>query len=217
MTGTIAPAATDIGGGRMRLQRLVAALAVTQTVGYGVLYYAFSVLITPMATDLHTSTPRIAGALTVSVLISAVAAVPVGRWLDRHGGRLLMAVGSLLGVVAVIAWSQVRTPTQLYAVFVVIGIASAMSLYEAAFSVVIAAAEPGARNRSLLAVTVVAGFASSIFFPLTGWLTEAVGWRVTLVILSLLLGDHGDSGAPPSGAEVGRAPCSRRGRTLAKA
>ncbi len=187
MTGTIAPAATDIGGSQVRLQRLVAALAVTQTVGYGVLYYAFSVLITPMAADLHASTPRIAGALTVSVLISAVVAVPVGRWLDHHGGRLLMAVGSVLGVVAVIAWSQVRTPTQLYAVFIVIGIASAMSLYEAAFSVVIAAAEPGARNRSLLAVTVVAGFASSIFFPLTGWLTEAVGWRVTLVILSLLL------------------------------
>lgn len=187
MTGTIAPAATDIGGSQVRLQRLVAALAVTQTVGYGVLYYAFSVLITPMAADLHVSTPRIAGALTVSVLISAVVAVPVGRWLDHHGGRLLMAVGSVLGVVAVIAWSQVRTPTQLYAVFIVIGIASAMSLYEAAFSVVIAAAEPGARNRSLLAVTVVAGFASSIFFPLTGWLTEAVGWRVTLVILSLLL------------------------------
>ena len=187
MTDTIAPAATDIGGSRVRLHRLVATLAVTQTVGYGVLYYAFSVLITPMAADLHASTPRIAAALTVSVLLSATVAVPVGRWLDHHGGRLLMAVGSLLGVVAVAAWSQVRTPTQLYAVFVVIGIASAMSLYEAAFSVVIAATEPGARNRSLLAITVVAGFASSIFFPLTGWLTEAVGWRTTLVVLSLLL------------------------------
>jgi predicted MFS family arabinose efflux permease len=187
MTGTIAPAATDLGGSRVRLRRLVAALAVTQTVGYGVLYYAFSVLITPMAADLHTSTPRIAAALTVSVLISAVVAVPVGRWLDHHGGRCLMAVGSLLGVIAVAAWSQVRTPTQLCAVFVVIGIASAMSLYEAAFSVVIAAAEPAARNRSLLAVTVVAGFASSIFFPLTGWLAEAVGWRTTLVVLALLL------------------------------
>jgi MFS family permease len=188
VTSTIAPAATDIGGRRLRLRRLVAALAVTQTVGYGVLYYAFSVLITPMAADLHTSTPRIAAALTVSVLISAVVAVPVGRWLDHHGGRLLMAVGSLLGVIAVAAWSQVRTPTQLYAVFVVIGVASAMSLYEAAFSVVIAAAEPATRNRSLLAVTVVAGFASSIFFPLTGWLAEAVGWRTTLVVLALLLG-----------------------------
>jgi predicted MFS family arabinose efflux permease len=175
-----------MGGGRTRL-RLVPVFAVTQTVGYGVLYYAFSVLLTPMTADLHTSTARITGALTMSVLVAAVAAIPIGRWLDRHGGRALMAAGSVLGVAAVAGWSQVQTVGELYAVFVLIGLAGAMSLYEAAFAVVIAASEPSRRDAALLAVTIVAGFASSIFFPLTGWLAAAVGWRTALLILAVLL------------------------------
>jgi nitrate/nitrite transporter NarK len=81
----------------------VAVLAVTQTVGYGALYYAFSVLITPMSADLHTGTAQLSAALTISVLVAAGAAMPVGRWLDRHGGLALMTAGSALGVVAVAA------------------------------------------------------------------------------------------------------------------
>jgi len=183
---TLASATTGRIRGRSSA-RLVAVLAVTQTVGYGVLYYAFSVLITPMSADLRADTAQLSAALTISVLVAAGAAVPVGRWLDRHGGRALMTAGSALGVVAVAAWSQVRTVGQLYAVFVLIGLASAMSLYEAAFSVLIATTEPGRRDSALLTVTIVAGFASSIFFPLTGWLTTEVGWRPAVLILAALL------------------------------
>lgn len=60
--------------------RVVAALAVTQTIGYGVLYYAFAVLLHPMAGSLHASTATVTGALTASVLAGAAMAVPVGRW-----------------------------------------------------------------------------------------------------------------------------------------
>lgn len=182
------PAATRIpGGGRSRPRLLVAVFAVTQTVGYGVLFYAFSVLLTPIAADLNTSTATVTGALTLAVIVAAAAAIPIGRWLDRHGGRLLMTTGSVLGVAAVLAWSQVRTIGQLYAVFAVIGLASAMTLYEAASSVIVATADPKRRNDALVAVTIVAGFASSIFFPLTGLLLEHHGWRTTLLILALLL------------------------------
>ncbi|MFC7483659.1 MFS transporter [Luedemannella flava] len=151
------------------------------------LYYAFAVLITPMAADLHTSTATVTGALTTSVLVSAVAAVPVGRWLDRHGGRTLMTFGAVLGVVAVLTWSLVDQVWQLYATFVIIGLASAASLYEAAFAVIIATTPAHARSRALLAVTVLAGFASSIFLPLTGVLLHHLGWRTTLVVLGALL------------------------------
>jgi MFS family permease len=182
-----APATTPAGGGRRQLGRLVAVFAVTQTVGYGVLYYAFSVLLVPVATDLRISTARVTGALTLSVLVGAAAAVPVGRWLDRHGGRALMTAGSTLGVLAVVGWSQVRTVEQMYAVFLLIGLASAMTLYEAAFSVLIATSAPDERDSVLLTVTIVAGFASSVFFPLTSWLTTAYGWRTALLLLAGLL------------------------------
>lgn len=77
---------------------MVAGLAVTQTIAYGTLYYAFAVLLTPLAANLRTSTTTVTGAFTASVLTSALFAVPVGRWPDRHGGRALMTAGSLGGV-----------------------------------------------------------------------------------------------------------------------
>ncbi|HEY0001940.1 MAG TPA: MFS transporter, partial [Actinoplanes sp.] len=81
---------------------LVAALAITQTIGYGTLYYAFAIFLTPIAADLHTTTTAVTGAFTASVLASALLAVPVGRWLDRHGGRALMTAGSLLGALLLV-------------------------------------------------------------------------------------------------------------------
>ncbi|WP_432948192.1 MFS transporter [Kribbella sp. CA-253562] len=172
-------------GGRFGVpRRLVAALAVTQTVGYGVLYYAFSALLGPMSRDLGISTSTAAGALTAAILTTGLMSVPVGRWLDARGGHALMTGGSLLGAGAIVAWSQVHSLPQLYVVFVLIGVASAMVLYEPAFAVVVAVTAPAARTRALLGITLVAGFASSIFIPLTGHLLEATTWRDTLLILA---------------------------------
>lgn len=188
MTSTTArPAVAHSGGGGSDVRRLVATLAVTQTIGYGVLSYAFPVLLAPIAADLHASTAAVTGAITLSILVGAAVAVPVGRWLDRHGGRALMVVGSVVGVLAVLAWAHVQTIGQLYVVFAVIGLAGAASLYEAAFAVIIATGGPDQRARALLAVTVVAGFASSIFFPLTGWLLAELGWRTAVIVLAALL------------------------------
>ncbi|MEV6032285.1 MFS transporter [Nonomuraea sp. NPDC052116] len=163
---------------------MIGALSITQTAGYGVLYYAFSVFIPPMSRDLHAGVAQLTGAITLAVLVSGVAAPLIGRWLDRHGGRGLMTLGSVLGGLAVLAWSQVRSVTQLYLVCGVLGVASAMVLYEAAFAVIVAWFDATRRARALLAVTVVAGFASSIFLPLTGFLVDLYGWRQALVILA---------------------------------
>ncbi|GAB3840264.1 MFS transporter [Kribbella italica] len=168
-------------------RRLVGALAATQTVGYGVLYYAFGVVLGPMSRDLGISTATAAGALTVAVLVSGLLSIPVGRWLDARGGHALMTVGSVIGALAVLGWSQVQTVAGLYAVFVLIGVASAMVLYEPAFAVIVAVSSPGRRAKALLGVTLVAGFASSIFIPLTGQLVARLEWRCALVVLAVLL------------------------------
>jgi MFS family permease len=178
----------DSPGARTRARRIVAALAVSQTVGYGTLYYAFAVFLAPLATDLHASTTAVTGTFTASVLASAAFAVPVGRWLDRHGGRTLMTAGSAAGALLLVAWSQVHTLGQLYAVQIGIGIASAGCLYEAAFAVIIAWHTPARRSGALLALTVVAGFASTIFLPLAGWLVDHHGWRDALLILAAIEG-----------------------------
>ncbi|MGW1346322.1 MFS transporter [Kribbella sp. NPDC002412] len=165
----------------------MAALAVTTTVGYGVLTYAFSVLLGPMSRELGISTTTAVGASTVAVLVTGLMSIPVGRWLDARGGRALMTGGSVLAAVAVLGWSQVQNAVQLYGVFVGIGIASAMVLYPPAFAVVVAVARPESRTNAILTITLVGGLASSIFIPLTGQLADAHGWRGTLQILAAVL------------------------------
>jgi predicted MFS family arabinose efflux permease len=196
MAGAVAVDATraeaavaTTGGGlsRSRGRRLLTGLAITQTIGYGVLYYAFSVFLTPIAVDLHTGVTAVTAALTLSVVLAGIVGVPIGWWIDRHGGRGLMTVGSLLGALAVAAWSQVHTVAELYAVFAVIGLASAMSLYEPAFAVIVSRFPAGRRTGALLTVTVVAGFASSIFLPTAGLLTAHLGWRHTALTLAAVL------------------------------
>ncbi|AEV85533.1 MFS transporter [Actinoplanes sp. SE50] len=206
--GSSVPADRRAGGHRRSSppgnRTLVPALAITQTIGYGTLYYAFVVFLVPIAADLHTSTTAVTGAFTASVLTSAVLAVPLGRRLDRHGGRTLMTCGSLLGTMLLVGWSHVGQVWQLYAVQIGIGVASAASLYEAAFAVIIAWCRPERRSRALLTLTAVAGFASTIFLPLTGWLTDQHGWRTTLLILA---GIHAIT-APLHAATVRRPPAA---------
>ncbi|MEV2242237.1 MFS transporter [Micromonospora sp. NPDC049891] len=185
-TATMAPADLTVGG--RHGWRIVAALAITSTVGYGTLYYAYAVLLGPMATSLDASTTAVTGALTASVLAGALMAIPVGRWLDRHGGRALMTAGSITATALLVAWSQVQTVGQLYAVMIGIGITGAMVLYEPAFAVIVTWFTPDRRPTALLAVTVVAGFASTIFMPLTGLLAAHLGWRGALFTLAVIHG-----------------------------
>ncbi len=213
MTGSHASAPGDqttAGGGRDGAPRygwlIVAAVAVTQTVGYGVLYYAYAVFLTPMATAPHTGTAVVAGALTCSVLASAAAAVPVGRWLDAHGGRGLMTGGSIAATLLVLAWSQIHSILALYLVWTGIGLATACVFYEAAFAVIITWFGQR-RATALLALTVVAGFASSIFLPLTGHLVERYGWRTAILVLAAIHGlvtipGHLLIRRPPPGAQT---------------
>ena len=64
---------------------IAVALAITETVSFGVLYYAFSVFITPMEADLGWTRGQITGAFSLSLLITGFIGVPVGHWLDRRG------------------------------------------------------------------------------------------------------------------------------------
>jgi MFS family permease len=145
------------------------------------------VILGPMSTDLGISHTTAAGALTTAVLVSGLLSIPVGRWLDARGGHALMTAGSVVGSVAVLGWSQVHNALQLYVVFVFVGVASAMVLYEPAFAVVVAATEPQRRAKALLGITLVAGFASSIFIPLTGQLVDRTEWRPALAVLAIAL------------------------------
>jgi len=166
---------------------IVAALAVTETISWGILYYGFAVFLTPMERELGWSRPSVTGAFSLALLLSGLAAPLVGRWIDRNGPRLLMSAGSVAATVLVLAWSRVASLSAFYAIWVGIGLAMAALLYEPAFTVV-AKWFSRRRRQALTALTLIAGLASVIFTPLCNWLIELFGWREALVLLSILLG-----------------------------
>lgn len=161
--------------------------ALTETVSWGILYYAFSALLLPMQEELGWSAAAITGAYSLSMLVTGLAAPFVGRWLDAHGPRALMTGGSIAGTLLVFAWSRIETLTGFYLLWIGIGLASAATLYEPAFTTLTQWFERD-RAKAMLIVTIAAGFASTIFLPLTGWLVESNGWRSALVILAVMLG-----------------------------
>jgi MFS family permease len=166
---------------------IVGVLAITETVSWGILYYTFSVFITPMERELGWSRTETAGAYSVALAAAAVAAVPVGRWLDIRGPRGLMTGASGAGVALILAWSQVHQLVALYVIWAGMGVVMAALLYEAAFTVVtkwfIAR-----RRAALTVVTLMGGLASFIFLPLANVLIESLGWRPALVALAAIFG-----------------------------
>jgi MFS family permease len=165
---------------------MVWVLAVTETVAYGVLYYSFAVFLVPMRGELDASTAQLSGALTLAMALTGLGAVVVGRWLDRYGARWVMTAGSLLGAASVLAWSQAQDLVQLHLAFVGVGLASAAVLYEPAYAVINTWFRRD-RHAALLTLTVVAGFASTIFLPTSQLLIDGVGWRSALLVLSGVL------------------------------
>ena len=115
--------------------RIAGTLAFTETVSWGVLYYAFAVFVVPIQEEMGWSPTAITGAYSLGLLVSALAAPLVGRWLDRHGPRALMTLGSTLGTVLLLAWASVEDLWVFYLVWVGIGLAMAATLYEPAFAV----------------------------------------------------------------------------------
>ncbi|HEY7347176.1 MAG TPA: MFS transporter [Ktedonobacterales bacterium] len=158
----------------------------TEMTSWGVLYYTFTVFVRPMHAALGWSTSELTGAFSLALLCSAVAAIPVGRWIDRHGTRWLMTCGSCAATLLLLAWAAVGNLALFYLIWIGIGIVMAAVLYDPAFALV-ATWFHRRRTRALTILTFIAGFASVIFVPLAAWLVQLQGWRVALVTLALCL------------------------------
>jgi MFS family permease len=163
---------------------MVWTMAIAQVISWGTLFYGFSLFVVPMKESLGWSRPLLNGALSLGLLSTGVAAFPVGTWIDRHGGRGVMTLCSLAGGLLLCAWAQVDAPWVFYLIWVFIGASMAGVLYEPAFAVITAVFGPDAR-RAITALTLVGGFASTVFMPLTQLLIQALGWRNALLVLGM--------------------------------
>ena len=163
---------------------LVWTLAAAQLVSWGSLYYSFSLFVIPMQRELGWSKTELNGALSLGLLITGLSGLPVGAWIDRRGGRALMTLGSLSAAALLFAWSRVESLAAFYVIWALLGAVLASVLYDPAFAVLTRDFGPGFR-KAILTLTLVAGFASTVFIPLTELLVEELGWRAALRALAL--------------------------------
>lgn len=167
-------------------RRVVAALCITQLTGWGILYYAYPVMLAAVAADTGWSTSTAFGAFSVGLLASAVAAPRVGRLLDRVGPRPVMGWGSVLGAVSLLGVAAAPNLFWFVTAWSVVGLAQAAVLYPPAFAALTRWCGPS-RIAAITTVTLAGGLAGTVFAPLTAVLLRHLTWQETTVALAVIL------------------------------
>lgn len=171
------------------LSRAVAVLCTTEIVSWGVLFYAFPVLASSISADEGWPMVWLVAAFTLALVVSGGGGIWVGRRIDRVGPRTVMTGGSALAVLSVVALALAPTLASFFVAWVLVGAAMSATLYAPAFAAVTGWSGGDARRRvrSLTAITLVAGLASTVFAPLTALLLTHLGWRDAYLVLAGVL------------------------------
>lgn len=170
--------------------RIVLALGSAQTLAWGSTYYLPAILAEPMASELGISTGNVFAAFSLALIVTAVLGPLSGKRIDHHGGRNVLALSSIVFAVGLAMLGLANGPLMLWAGWLVIGIGMALGLYESAFSTLAGIYGRNARG-AITGITLLAGFASTVCWPISGWLNAEFGWRATCLTWAgahLLLG-----------------------------
>ena len=162
-------------------RRAVWTLGVTQLVGYGCTSYLPATLAAAQGKTLGVSTAFIFGAFSGALLISGLLGPVTGRAVDRHGARRPLAAGSIVLALALVGMALSQNTFQLVAAWLVLGVGMSLALYDIAFAGLVGWFGLDAR-KSITGVTLIAGFASTIAWPLTAWLEATFGWREAALV-----------------------------------
>jgi len=167
------------------MKALVAGLGIAQIISWGSLFYAIGVLGPAMRIDLGVGELYLFGAFTGGLFLSGAFAPLSGRLIDRHGGRLVLSAGTLLGAASMFLLAIAAHPLVMVAGWLLAGIAMAACLYDPAFATLSQHTGTSYR-RAVTALTLFGGFASTVFWPLSQWLLEWWGWRYTFAFYGAL-------------------------------
>jgi len=169
---------------------VIARLGIAQTLAWGSTYYLPAMLAAPMAKDLGVSTPTVFAAFSSALIVSALLGPSAGRMIDRSGGRTVLAATSLIFAIGLAGLGIAQGIVGLFVAWAVIGVGMGAGLYEAAFAAVVALY--GNRSRgAITGITLIAGFASTIGWPMSTYMESHIGWRgacLAWAVLHLTLG-----------------------------
>ncbi|NLS04999.1 arsenite efflux MFS transporter ArsK [Rhizobium sp. P32RR-XVIII] len=163
----------------------VLALGVTQIIGYGTLYYSFSILASDMAAQFGWSSEWVFGALSAALLTGGLTAPWLGALFDKIGAGRVMAIGSLVAALALIACAFAPTRAAYVLALIAIEVASNLVQYSAAFALLVQL-RPQVASRSITYLTLIGGFASTIFWPITTALHSHLNWQNVYLVYAAL-------------------------------
>jgi MFS family permease len=166
--------------------RAVPVLGVTQILAWGSIFYTPVLMVPLIVADRGWSIAFGMGGFSVGLLTAGLVAPYVGRSIDRFGGHVVMTIGSLIGALGLFLIVQAASKPAYFAVWMVLGVAMAAGLYDAAFAS-LGRIFGNAARRPITALTLAGGFASTVSWPATHFLIEAFGWRDTYLLYAALL------------------------------
>ncbi len=159
-------------------------LAIAQTLIWACIYYSFPALLLHWEASLGWSRADLTGAVTLAIFMSASCSPLYGRLIDAGKGAQMMTAASVLGGLCMMCLALVTELWQFYALWAVLGVCMAGSLYEPCFALITRARGAEAK-RSIIFVTLVAGFAGTVSFPVAHGLVQAFGWRSAVLCFGL--------------------------------
>lgn len=160
-------------------------LAIGETIGWASLFYIYGALLVWVEADTGWHRASLAIGLTLALVVSGLTVGLAGRLVDRGLGAEMLTAGAMLGGVALLVLSQVQTLLQWYIVWAIIGVAMAASFYDMCFAFLTRRLGGRARG-AIIRVTLAAGFASSLAFPLGAVLAAQFGWRGAVISFGVL-------------------------------
>ena len=157
---------------------IILALGTTQTLAWASSYYLPAILTDPMARDLGVSSNLVFAAFSASLVISALIGPRVGRQIDLVGGRSVLSMSNLVLAAGLTLLGFSYSVPVLTAAWLLLGVGMGAGLYDAAFAA-LGRIYGDAARRSITGITLIAGFASTVGWPLSAWGLETIGWRNT--------------------------------------
>jgi predicted MFS family arabinose efflux permease len=168
----------------------VIALGTAQTLAWASSYYLPAVLAAPMARDVGVSTPTVFAAFSAALVVSALLGPLAGRAIDRWGGRPVLIGTNAVFALGLVGLAVSDGPLAMLLSWLVMGVGMGSGLYEAAFAALVRLYGHGSRT-SITGITLIAGFASTVGWPLSALLEAQLGWRgacLSWAALHVLLG-----------------------------
>jgi MFS family permease len=170
---------------RRRRFATVAVLGTAQTLAWASSYYLPAMLAVPMARDLGIASSTVFAAFSVALIVSAALGPYAGRMIDRFGGRPVLIASNVVFAAGLAALAGAGNATQLFLAWALMGVAMGSGLYEAAFATVVRLHGQDARG-AITGITLFAGFASTVGWPLSAALESHFGWRGTCMAWAAL-------------------------------